>query len=338
MSRKRVLVVCPGRGTYNKEELGYLNAHHAGHEQEWRFIDEYRQSVDQPTASELDGMEKYSMKLHTLGEHASPLIYACSLADFKSIAQDEYEVVAVTGNSMGWYSALSVAGALGDSDAIKLIDTMGSMMKSGLVGGQLIYPYVDEQWVAIPNKKKALLLRVAEIDSQQGNELYLSIDLGGYLVIAGNDRGMKAFESSVPNIDNRFPMRLYNHAAFHTPMLNAVSERAFSQLGDLEFQLPSIPLVDGRGARWTPYSCDTEALKNYTLGDQVCRPYDFSAAIEVSVKEFAPEKIIVLGPGSTLGSSVAQTLIRLGWFDITNKQAFKERQIGDPVILSLGMQ
>ena len=29
MARKTALVVCPGRGTYNKDDLGYLARHHA---------------------------------------------------------------------------------------------------------------------------------------------------------------------------------------------------------------------------------------------------------------------------------------------------------------------
>ena len=39
-TKPKVLVVCPGRGTYNKEELGYLSRYHSG-QSEW--ID----SVDQ---------------------------------------------------------------------------------------------------------------------------------------------------------------------------------------------------------------------------------------------------------------------------------------------------
>jgi [acyl-carrier-protein] S-malonyltransferase len=42
------------------------------------------------------------------GDNASLLIYACALADFAAIDRDRFEVVAVTGNSMGWYLALEL--------------------------------------------------------------------------------------------------------------------------------------------------------------------------------------------------------------------------------------
>src|SRR3712207_8209358 len=43
---------------------------------------------------------------------ASPLIFAASYADFLAIDRSRFDVAAVTGNSMGWYTALAVAGAV----------------------------------------------------------------------------------------------------------------------------------------------------------------------------------------------------------------------------------
>ncbi|GIU10656.1 hypothetical protein TUM4641_27700 [Shewanella morhuae] len=58
-------------------------------------------------------------------------------------------------------------------------------------------------------------------------------------------------------------------------------------------------------------STDTAKLREYTLGEQVVKPYDFSKAIVVAMKEFAPDRVIVLGPGNTLGGPVAQSLIAI---------------------------
>ena len=130
--KQRVVVICPGRGTYNKEELGYLESHHSDKAKMIDIIDAYRKSVNQPTVRELDSAKAYSMKTHTAGEHASPLIYACAMGDFHAIDRDKYEIVAVTGNSMGWYIALAAAGALNPQAGIEVINTMGSMMTNGI--------------------------------------------------------------------------------------------------------------------------------------------------------------------------------------------------------------
>ncbi|NRA43202.1 MAG: hypothetical protein HRU21_12980, partial [Pseudomonadales bacterium] len=210
--KKRVVVICPGRGTYNKEELGYLQRHHSDKTEIVALIDDYRAEKQQKSVAELDGMEKYSMATHTAGENASALIYACALADFQSINRDAYEVVAVTGNSMGWYIALAVAGALNTESSIELINTMGSMMKDGVVGGQLIYPIIDENWQIQQTIKQQVLMYLAEANEHKDHEVYVSIELGGYLVFGGNKSGLKALEKLLPIVQDRYPMNLFNHA------------------------------------------------------------------------------------------------------------------------------
>ena len=97
MAKQSILVVCPGRGTYNAPELGYLARHHGGRA-ELAAFDALRARHGAPTLSELDGAAKFSPSLHTRGDIAAPLIYAASYLDFLSIDRDRFEVVAVTGN------------------------------------------------------------------------------------------------------------------------------------------------------------------------------------------------------------------------------------------------
>ena len=74
--------------------------------------------------------------------------------DFLAIDRDRFDVVAIAGNSMGWYTALGLGGALADGGDYTLLQTMGAMMKDGLVGGQLIYPLVNEEWRRDSEKEK----------------------------------------------------------------------------------------------------------------------------------------------------------------------------------------
>lgn len=340
--KKRVVVICPGRGTYNKEELGYLQRLHADKTEIVTVIDEYRQSKGQISISELDTMAQYNMRQHTAGENASALIYACALSDFQSIDREKYDIVAVTGNSMGWYIALAVAGALNSQASIELINTMGSMMTDGVVGGQMIYPITNDQWQENSEtvaQIKQWLLEVNQASTDKNtNEVYISIYLGGYLVFGGNKSGLKALEEKLPVVQDRYPMNLFNHAAFHTPLLNDISIKAKSLLSKTLFEAPKIPLIDGLGQIWQPYSCDTNKLYDYTLGTQVTDAYNFSKAIEVAIKEYAPDKLIILGPGATLGGAVAQCLIKHNWLGLNEKSDFIAKQKSDPYILAMGIE
>ncbi len=70
VSRRRMrkaVVVCPGRGTYNKSELGYLREHFPDAALLARF-DEQRRAAGQPTVSELDSAEHFSVASHTRGD------------------------------------------------------------------------------------------------------------------------------------------------------------------------------------------------------------------------------------------------------------------------------
>ena len=336
MTRRTAVVICPGRGTYTKAELGYLARTFADRDLLARF-DSERAAMGQETLSALDGSESYSVSRHTRGDNASGLIYACTLGDFRAIDPGGVEIVAVTGNSMGWYSALACGGALSAEDGFTVVNTMGTLMQEALIGGQLIYPFVGDDWRPDPDRKAELLALVAAIGARQGHNLSLSIDLGGMLVLAGNEDGLKAFEAAVPPVQGRFPLRLANHAAFHSPLQAPVAERGRARLSPALFTQPALPMVDGRGTIWWPGATDTERLWDYTLGHQVVAPYDFTTAIRVAAREFAPDLFIITGPGTTLGGAVAQSLILANWRNMGSKSDFQSHQQTAPVLAAMGM-
>ncbi len=336
--KEQALVICPGRGTYNKEELGYLRRYHSDKPALIEAIDHYRRRQQQTPVSALDGQDAYVLREHSRGDNASPLIWACAYADFLSINRERFEIAAITGNSMGWYIALGAGGGLSEENALHVINSMGTRMQASLLGGQLIYPLVDEQWQAIPGRRTHLMEIMAGINAQPACTLAVSIELGGMLVFGGNEAGLKRLAEQLPPEQGRFPMRLYNHAAFHTELQRPISDAALQALDPGLFQHPAIPLIDGRGQAWTPYATDPAALHRYTLDHQVCACYDFTRAVQVAVREYAPDRIIILGPGTTLGGAVAQSLIGIGWKGWHCKEDFIQAQKRDPYILSLGME
>jgi [acyl-carrier-protein] S-malonyltransferase len=336
MTRKTAVVICPGRGTYNATELGYLHRHFPDPGLLTRF-DALRTEAGQETLTALDGADRFLASRHTRGDNASGLIYAATYGDFLSLDRAAIDVVAVTGNSMGWYTALACAGAVTPKDGFTIANTMGSLMQAALVGGQLVYPWVDEDWVPRPVRKAALLALVADIASRRDHVLALSIDLGGLLVLAGNEAGLKAFESAVDPVQGRFPMRLGNHAAFHTALQAPVAAQGRAALPASLLTQPQLPLIDGRGAIWWPGAAEPKALYAYTLGHQVTDTYDFTAAIRTAAHEFAPDLFIVTGPGTTLGGAVAQSLILARWRGMGGKADFQKLQADRPMLVAMGL-
>lgn len=331
---KTAVVICPGRGTYNAAELGWLARHFPDPALLARF-DAERAANGQPGVSELDGAPAFTLSKHGRGDNASALIYAASLGDFLSLSG--VEVVAVTGNSMGWYTALACAGAVAPEAGFRIANTMGTLMQKALIGGQVVYPWMDEDWVPRPARREVLLALVSDIAARPGHALALSIDLGGLLVLAGNDAGLKAFEAAVEPAQGRFPLRLANHAAFHTALQTPVAAEGRALLPEALFAAPRLPMVDGRGRVWWPGADTPGALRDYTLGHQVTESYDFTAAIRSAAREFAPDLFIVTGPGNTLGGAVAQSLILANWRGLDGKPAFQSRQAESPILISMAL-
>ncbi|WP_298863511.1 ACP S-malonyltransferase [uncultured Sulfitobacter sp.] len=336
MSRTTAVLICPGRGTYNKAELGTLTHTHGGNPMiaQW---DAFRAQSGQQTLTDLDTAPHFSGARHTTGDNASPLIYACSYLDAQA-AHRSHEILAVTGNSLGWYIALAAGGGADAMGGMKILNTMGNFMHMHGTGGQILMPFVDENWQPVPDEESRLHNLIATIDALPDHRLALSIHLGGMLVVAGNEAGLAAFERFTGGDDTRKPLRLPNHAAFHTSMMQEVAQMGQKALPQSLFNDPTTALIDGRGSVWHPKSTNLTALRDYTLGHQVTQTYDFTAAVISAAHNFAPERFIITGPGTTLGSAVAQALIGIKWQGINSKAAFQTRQNENPLVISMGRE
>ena len=328
MPKERLVVICPGRGSYTRESSGYLKSYKNIANEEISWMNNQRKALNLLTLNDLDS-NTFKSKTHMIGVNASPLIYACSYVDFLSIDKSKYEIVAITGNSMGWYTTLGLSGVLTFENAFKLINTMSSLTKDNN-GGQIIYPIVNQNWQIDESIYQMIIKEVEDAGA------YISIKLGGYIVIAGGQDSLKKLLIKLPINDN-YPFQLPYHSAYHSSIMSSVPEKAFDLLPESLFFKPNIHIIDGRGHIWSPYSTNISELYSYTLDNQVTKTYDFNSTINVAIKEFSPDKLILLGPGNTLGGPVAQILIQNSWLKIDSKKAFKNIQKNDPYLISMSI-
>jgi len=133
-------------------------------------------------------------------------------------------------------------------------------------------------------------------------------------------------------------MILPGHAAFHSPLMKEASDQALSVWDSSHFRQPELPLIDGRGVIWEPPGCHLDALQRYTFGHQVTEYYDYTKAITVALREFAPDKLLLLGPGNSLGGATRQSLVAANWRNLSSKDDFTQRQESEEApVISLGL-
>jgi malonyl CoA-acyl carrier protein transacylase len=337
----RVVVICPGRGSYAASELGSLtglDAHpRATALRELLAVEDARRHESgDPGVREMDAASSFR-SAYLRGENAAPLIFAVGVFDALRIDPERARVVAVAGNSMGWYTALHCAGAIDLDAAWRLVTTMGERTRSGTIGGQIVYPVVGEDWRADADRAarvRAALARVAAA----GGEAGLSIRYGGLAVLWASEPSLEKLQAMLPEVQlgrRSYPLRLLGNSAFHSPLMREGLARVRATLADLPITAPRVPLVDGRGVQWRPLTTDAADLFDDTLDRQVTETYDFAASVRVALREYAPDHLVLLGPGDTLGSAVAQVLIAERWQGIDSREAFLERQRADPLVLSM---
>ena len=217
MKKIRTLLICPGRGSYTKRESGYLKLNKKYNQDIIDWMDKQRVGKGLKQLKELDLMP-FKSSIHMSGENASPLIYACSISDFYSLSKKNFDFVCVIGNSMGWYTALAISGAISINNSYKIVQSMGSIMDSKGVGGQLIYPIIDDNWQIDEDFTKYITSQIKKTKN------FVSIKLGGYVVVGGEKKSIDRLSNILPK-KGVFPQIIPYHAAFHTPLLKKISNK-----------------------------------------------------------------------------------------------------------------
>lgn len=325
MSLPTAVLLCPGRGAYGREELGTLR----------RLLrpgplaaaldrsDDWRRQSGRPTIRELDAAERFKPGLHLDGENAAELIWFCTMAH-AALLRERYRIVAVLGNSLGWYTALAASGATDEQEGWRLVATMAALQKQ-VAGGQVLTTTVGDDW----QRDSALELGVAEALQRvaaRGEDSFVarSIRLGGHEVLAGTEAGVQALLAELPKVrlgEREFPFRLAGHGPFHTRLCGETARQAGAALADLRIGMPRCHLIDGFGNVHSPWSADPRALLDYTTTAQVLETYDFTAAVRTALREFNPDVLLCCGPGTSLRAPVGHVVLREGWRGITDKAA-----------------
>jgi len=336
-ARSRAVLLCAGRGSYAKATLGSLPQD----EDLVQRAELLRRGYQLESLLELDQAERFEAARHLRPANVSPLIYVRSMLDVAR-AEREHTVIAVGGNSMGWYTALAAAGALSFEDGYHLVQRMALLQEAAVAGigqgGQVLYPVVDEHWRPDPARAAAVEAALAGA----AGEAFPSIRLGGFRVLAGSNPGITHLLRALPQVEVgrlMYPFRLAQHGPYHTALAAPVSFAAGQELAQLEFRAPRVTLIDGRGRRHSPWSVDLDELRNYTLGAQVTTPYDFTASVRVALREFAPDRLVLPGPGNTLGGICGQILCEEGWRGVHTKADFGALQASEtPVVESMDLR
>ena len=322
MSLPRVVLFCPGRGAYGRAELGFIGDHRRPGPvaDVLQVADSLQESGE--TITELDALERFRPGLHLDGVNAAELIYFGTMFHAEHL-RERYDIVAVAGNSLGWYTALAASGAVDPGEGWKLVQSM-AQLQGEVRGGQVLTTVVDEDWWPDPEARAELDQALAATNAK-GEEYFIapSIYLGGHEVLGGTDKGVAHL---LENLTKRklgkreYPIQLAGNGPFHTPLCQATSEAAKDRLADLRLRRPQTHLIDGLGRVHSPWSSSPSDILDYTLSTQVLRTFDFTACVRTALREFNPDVLLCAGPGSSLRAPVGHVVLAEGFRGVRDQQ------------------
>ena len=190
-------------------------------------------------ASEISGQSITDLCFHSSVEDLSRTvnsqiaIFTCSIAALAALQEQDVQINACAGFSLGEYTAFTASGVLTLEDGLRLVRRRGELMQQAA-------DHTDGCMAAVIGLDDETIEQVCA--QTPGIVLPVNYNCDGQLVIAGEREAIAAASESCKQAGARRVMPLAVSGAFHTPMMaHAAAElRTFAQT--LSFHTPQIPL------------------------------------------------------------------------------------------------
>lgn len=175
----------------------------------------------------------------TLTANAQPALMATSLAALRALESEGVsldDATFVAGHSLGEYSALAASGALGISDAARLLRIRGRAMQEAV-------PVGEGAMAAILGLDLAAVVEVA-LEAAQGDVCQAANDNDPSQVVVSGHKA--AVERAVEIAKERGAKRavlLPVSAPFHCALMQPAADRMAEALADVALAAPRVPLV-----------------------------------------------------------------------------------------------
>ncbi len=199
---------------------------------------------------------------------------------------EEFKPDMVAGHSLGEFSALVAAGALGFEDGLRLVATRAMAMQKACEAN----PSTMAAVLALPDEKVEEIC--ATVDDIVAPANY---NCPGQVVISGTNAGIDAACEKLLAAGAKRALKLKVGGAFHSPLMEPAKEELTRAIEAADFHAPVCPVyqnVDGK-----PHTDPAEIKAN--LIAQLTAPVRWTQDVQAMIADGADE-FIELGPGKVL--------------------------------------
>ena len=220
----------------------------------------------------------------TRTEIQQPALVATSIACLRAVRTLGIEPDYVIGHSVGEYSALAAADAIGTGDAVALVRARGEAMAEAA------------------RETPGAMAAVLGLEDAVVEELCRSIDgvwpanynCPGQIVVSGENAAVDRLIEEAAARGARKTVKLRVSGAFHSPLVARAAERLRPALAKATWREPAPPFMSTVSAKLE----DAQRIGSL-LVDQLTGPVRFTQAVRGLVKD-GVEMFVEIGPGQVL--------------------------------------
>lgn len=278
-----IAFVFPGQGSQSVGMLAELGANHRV------VVETFSQ------ASQVLGYDLWELVQHDQSEQLNqthitqPALLSASVALWRLwLEKGGITPTMLAGHSLGEYSALVCAGALGFSDAIRLVEARGQFMQAAVPPGQ-------GAMAAIIGLDNDAIVLACEVSAQGETVAPVNYNSPGQVVIAGAklavERAMVVCKAAGAKRALALPVSVPSHCALMLP----AAEKLRTILAGVKMNLPIIPVVHNVDAK---LASSSEAIIS-NLVAQLHQPVLWTQCVE-SIAASGVDLVVECGPGKVL--------------------------------------
>jgi [acyl-carrier-protein] S-malonyltransferase len=224
-----------------------------------------------------------------LTKHTQPAILTTSIAVLRCLQARGLEFHYVAGHSLGEWSALVAAGAIGLRDAVRLTHLRGTFMQEAVPVGQ-------GAMAAVMGLDGAAIASVCARASTAGEPVEpANLNGAGQIVLSGHAAAIDRAIVEAKAAGAKRAVKLAVSAPFHCSLMKPAQDRLAAELAGLTIVAPSVPVIANVTAEPTRDPAQIRRL----LVEQVTAPVRWEESVQALAK-LGVTRAYELGSGSVL--------------------------------------
>jgi [acyl-carrier-protein] S-malonyltransferase len=226
--------------------------------------------------------------------NAQVTTFVSSLMVLDAVQRLGIEASFCAGHSLGEYSALAAAGAIGFGEGVTLVSERAAAMHDAGTAREGTMAAV----LGLDDDQVEVACRLADDDVWVAN-----FNAPGQVVIAGSRRGVSTASEHARELGAKKIMSLPVSGAFHTPFMVAARDRLREAIAQADLRDTEIPVVSNVDSLPHAYGKEWSALLSAQLSSPVRWKQCLLTLEELGVTDFAE-----LGPGGVLTGMAKRTV------------------------------